>query len=211
MATRPGLDSSITNRLGADHQELFFAVKAEFDTSDIRVWSGLEDLVINSETYTGAGTLLSISNIEENLQLMSSGLTIALSGMDETVLDLALTENYQNRPITLYLGYLSGSTNDVVGTLTLFKGRITSITISDNPQGSTISVDCENRLIDLERPSNFRYTKESQQFLHSGDGGFDRMASLQDKEILWGRTSECVGGGAIIDDSADNGMDWEGR
>ena len=58
MATRQGLDASIVNRLGADEQALFFAVKAEFDTDDILVWSGTDDLVIDSETYTGAGTLL---------------------------------------------------------------------------------------------------------------------------------------------------------
>ena len=49
MATRQGLDSSIINRLGADEQALFFAVKAEFDTADILVWTGIDDLVINSE------------------------------------------------------------------------------------------------------------------------------------------------------------------
>ena len=52
MATRQGLDASIVNRLGADEQALFFAVKAEFDTDDILVWSGTDDLVIGSETYT---------------------------------------------------------------------------------------------------------------------------------------------------------------
>ncbi len=50
MATRQGLDSSIVNRLGADEQALFFAVKAEFDTDDIRVWTGIDDLTISSQT-----------------------------------------------------------------------------------------------------------------------------------------------------------------
>ena len=108
MATRQGLDSSIINRLGADEQALFFAVKAEFDTDDILVWSGTDDLVIGSDTYTGAGSLLNISNSEDNLELKSNGLVISLSGMDTTVVTYALTENYQNRPITLFLGYVMG-------------------------------------------------------------------------------------------------------
>ena len=78
-----------------------------------------------------------------------------------------------------------GGTNEVAGTLTLFKGRMNTLTISDNPNGSTITIDAENRLVDLNRPSNFRYTKESQNFLHNGDTGFNRVASLQDKEIVW--------------------------
>jgi hypothetical protein len=192
MATRQGLDTSIINRLGADEQALFFAVKAEFDTDDILVWSGTDDLIINSETYTGAGTLLNISNSEDNLELKSNGLVIGLSGMDTTVVNYALTENYQNRPITVFLGYVMGGTNEVAGTLTLFKGRMTSLIINDTPDGSTVTIDAENRLVDLDRPSNFRYTKESQNYLHSGDTGFNRVASMQDKQINWGKTSDTV-------------------
>ena len=196
MATRQGLDASIVNRLGADEQALFFAVKAEFDTDDILVWSGIDDLVIGSDTYTGAGTLLSISNTEDNLELKSNGIVVALSGMDETIVNYALTENYQNRPITIFMGYDMGGTNEVAGTLTLFKGRMTSLVINDTPEGSTVTIDAENRLVDLDRPSNLRYTKESQNFLHSGDTGFNRVASLQDKQINWGKTSATAGGGA---------------
>lgn len=200
MATRQGLDSSIVNRLGADEQALFFAVKAEFDTDDIRVWSGIDDLTISSQTYTGAGTLLSVSNSEDNIELKSNGLVVALSGMDTTVVNYALTENYQNRPITIFMGYVMGGTNEVAGTLTLFKGRMTSLVINDTPDGSTVTIDAENRLVDLDRPSNLRYTKESQNFLHSGDTGFNRVASLQDKQINWGKTSSSAGGGSIGQD-----------
>jgi len=197
MATRQGLDSSIVNRLGADEQALFFAVKAEFDTDDIFVWSGTDDLVIGSDTYTGAGNLLSISNSEDNLELKSNGLVVALSGMDTTIVNYALTENYQNRPITIFMGYVMGGTNEVAGTLTLFKGRMTSLVINDTPEGSTVTIDAENRLVDLDRPSNLRYTKESQNFLHSGDTGFNRVASLQDKQINWGKTSSGTAGGGV--------------
>lgn len=195
MATRQGLDASIVNRLGADEQAIFFAVKAEFDTDDILVWSGIDDLIIGSDTYTGAGTLLSISNSEDNLELKSNGLVVSLSGMDTTVVNYALTENYQNRPITIFMGYVMGGTNEVAGTLTLFKGRMTSLVINDTPEGSTVTIDAENRLVDLDRPSNLRYTKESQNFLHSGDTGFNRVASLQDKQINWGKSSQTAGGG----------------
>ena len=195
MATRQGLDASIVNRLGADEQALFFALKAEFDTDDILLWSGTDDLVIASETYTGAGNLLSISNTEDNLELKSNGLVITLSGMDTTIVNYALTENYQNRPLTLFMGYVMGGTNEVAGTLTIFKGRMTSLVINDAPDGSTVTIDAENRLVDLDRPSNLRYTKESQNFLHSGDTGFNRVASLQDKQINWGTKSSTAGGG----------------
>ena len=204
MATRQGIDSSIVNRLGADEQAMFLAMKAEFDSDDILLWSGTDSLTINSESYTGAGGLLSISSIEEGTELKSNGVVISLSGMDSTVLDYALTESYQNRFVTIFLGYLMGGTNEVAGTLTLFKGRMTTLSIQDNPAGSTITINAENRLIDLDRPCNFRYTKESQNFLHSGDTGFNRVTSLQDKEIKWGQQGYGTGGGGT---SRDTGQD----
>ena len=60
MSNRGGIDSSITSYLEADHQVLFLAVKAEFDTETIRLWSGDYDLVIDGGTYTGVGTLFDI-------------------------------------------------------------------------------------------------------------------------------------------------------
>ena len=195
MATRQGIDTAISNRLGDDHQQIFIAIKAEFDTDDILVWSGIDDIVINSETYTGAGSLLTISGIEDTQEVKSTNISISLSGMDSTVLSYALTENYQNRPITVFLGFQMGGSNEVAVVMTVFKGRMINITISDDPNGSTITVDAENRLIDLERPSNLRYTAESQQFLHSGDTGFNRIQQLQDKQITWGQKSDNVTGG----------------
>ncbi len=190
MATRQGIDTAISNRLGADAQTMFFAVKAEFDTDDILVWTGNGDLTVDSETYTGAGQLLNISGIEEDLELKSSGISISLTGMDSTILNLALTENYQNRPITVFLGFLMGGSNESAGEMTVFKGRMTSLTITDTPQGATITVNCENRLVDLNRPSNLRYTTESQQFISSGDTGFNRVQNLQDKQIAWGQKQD---------------------
>ena len=207
MATRQGLDASIVNRLGADEQAIFFAIKAEFDTDDILVWSGIDDIVINSETYLGAGSLLSVSSTEENSELKSNGMAVSLSGMDSTIVNYALTENYQNRPITLFMGYVMGGTNEVAGTLTAFKGRMTSLIINDAPEGSRVTIDSENRLVDLDRPSNLRYTKESQNFLHSGDTSLNRVASLQDKIILWGKTST---GPAFGSGGDFNGGDFSG-
>tara|TARA_R100000005_G_C4953729_1_gene173102 strand:+ start:415 stop:1074 length:660 start_codon:yes stop_codon:yes gene_type:complete len=200
MATRQGLDTSIVNALSESHVFPFVAVKALFDSDPVRVWSGTEDITISSETYTGTGTLLQISGFEETKELKTNGITVTLSAMDETVLAHALAENYQNRKLTVFLGFLDGGTNEVKGTLTAFQGRMTSMSIQDAPTGSIITVNAENRLIDLERPSMLRYNKESQKFIAGGttDTAFNRVQKLADQEILWGRqssTSGNLGGG----------------
>ena len=73
---------------------------------------------------------------------------------------------------------------------------MTSLVINDTPDGATVTIDAENRLVDLDRPSNLRYTKESQNFLFSGDTGFNRVASIQDKQINWGKAGMSGSGGA---------------
>lgn len=190
MATRSGIDTAITSRLTNDHQIMGVAVKAEFDTADIRVWSGLGDATISSETYTGAGTLLGISGNEDTAELSSTGSIVTLSGMDSTVLSYALSENYQNRPITIFLVFLMGGSNEVAGTMTMFKGRMTALSINDDPNGATVTINAENRLIDLNRPSHLRYTVESQKYILSSDTSFKYVQQLQDMDIVWGKASQ---------------------
>jgi len=190
MATRTGITTPVQTRLQSDTQKgLFFAIKAEFDSGTIRVWSGAEDLTIGGEVYIGAGDLVNIAPVMDSNDLKSEGLTINISGMNTTVMNYAVNENYHFRPITFSMGYLMGDSNEVAGTLTLFKGRMTVLTINDNPNNNTIVIQAENRLTDLSRPCNHRYTKETQEFLHSGDAFFNNVNTIQDREITWGRAT----------------------
>ncbi len=205
MSNRSGIDAALVDLLGEDNQILFLAVKLEFDTETLRFWNGKNNLVIkeggSDTTYIGAGDLLSVSGIEENLDMSVGGVTVALAGMNAEVLNLALSEEYQNRQVSILLGQLSGGTDISAGTMTIFSGRMQTMQINDDPDGSTITLNAESRLIDMERPSNLRYTNESQQFISAGDTCFARVSALQDKEILWGRTT---GGGGIGGSSGPN-------
>jgi hypothetical protein len=196
MATRQGIDSSIVNALSEENVSPFIAVKGFFDSGNILVWSGIDDITIDSETYTGAGTLLAVSGFEESKEMRTNGVTVSLSGMDETVLTYALSENFQNRKLIVHFGFLDGGTNEVKGVMNAFTGRMTSMNISDDTTGSTVTINAENRLIDLEKASMLRYNKESQKFVAGGttDTAFNRVQKLADQEILWGRTSSTSGG-----------------
>lgn len=194
MSNRSGISSDLATLLSENNQIIFTAVKAEFDTETLYVWSGTENMSIDGQEYIGAGDLLNISEVTDNLDMRSNNISITLAGMDATVLNLALNENYQNRFITIFLGLLSGGTDIVAGKMILFKGRMTSMTINDDPNGSTIGLEAENRLIDLSKPSNLRYTNQSQRYINSSDTCFSRVATLADKEITWGKST--TGGGA---------------
>lgn len=189
MATRQGIDSSIITALGEDLTYPFLAVKGFFDSGNVRVWSGNEDATIEGETYIGAGSLIQVGDIKETSELASNGVSITISGMDATVLNLALTENYQNRKIIILVGFLDGGTNEIKGVMNMFTGRMISMNIRDSTTASTIVINAENRLIDMRRPCKLRYTSESQKFISSTDTSFNRVMQMIDKEIVWGRKS----------------------
>lgn len=170
----------------ADSLQPFLAVEALFDSGDVRLWGGYGDLTIDGEEYTGGGSLLNISGVQESGEISAQGASVVLSGLDASIISIALTENYQNRSCRIIIGTLN-SDGQVGAFYTLFKGRIDTMTIEEGGDTASIAVSLENRLIDLERPRARRYTNEDQQSLYPGDTGFSYVNDIQDKTIDWGR------------------------
>ena len=185
------LTTAVQNQLSADELQPFFAVKLNFDSGDLRLWTGYGDITVDSETYTGGGQLLDISEIEETVEIAARGITMSLNGVDSSLVSLALTENYQTRSAKVYLGVLSSGAV-VASPYQLFDGRMDVLSIDDSGDTATITMTAESRLIDLERPRLRRYTSEDQKLRHPTDTGLDFVAALQEKEIAWGTGKDSV-------------------
>jgi hypothetical protein len=169
-----------------DSVNLFVAVELEFDSGAVRLWNGYHDATIDGDEYTGAGSFMSVGTIEESGEVSAKGTTIALSGIDASLISLALQENYQNRSARVIIGTVD---NGVFTDYTLFRGRMDVMAIEESGETASIRVTAENNLIDLERPRSSRYTSEDQKTYYPGDLGLDYVADLQDKQINWGKTS----------------------
>jgi hypothetical protein len=61
--------------------------------------------------------------------------------------------------------------------------------IEENVETASISVTAENVLVKLERPVIRRLTNEDQKSRFPSDRGLEFVASLQDKEIFWGKAA----------------------
>ena len=184
-------------------------VEMLFDSGAVRLWNGLTDLVYDSDTYTGAGTLLSVSTVEDTADISARGITISLSGISASIMSLALDEKYQNRTANVYFGIIgvpdllkteSGdyfvdfdlinfdvSDSDRNEYVPIFTGLMDQMTIADSGDTLNIGLTVESRMIDLERPRIWRYTSEDQKRVYPNDKGFDYVNDLQTKTILWGR------------------------
>ena len=71
----------------------------------------------------------------------------------------------------------------------IFSGYMDQMNIVDGGETSTIELMVENRLIDLERARVARFTSGYQKSIYPGDLGLDFVEDLQDKDIVWGRSS----------------------
>lgn len=184
-----------------DAMHLFFAVNFQLDDGVVGFWTGFGDITISGDTYTGAGELLSFSSIEEDSTIKANGVSVILSGLDSDSADLALDSDYQYRPAEVIVGTLNanGSVNQHY---ILFKGRIDQIAIDDGPETSTVIINLESRLVELNRPRTLHYTDEEQQNLSpirpiypditgyegisfSVDRGLSSVIAIQDKQIVW--------------------------
>tara|TARA_R110002153_G_scaffold65096_1_gene174336 strand:+ start:70 stop:747 length:678 start_codon:yes stop_codon:yes gene_type:complete len=199
--------------------ELFFDIDKKvydprtglfFDSSVLRFWTGVGTLTLDGEQWIGSGNLLSISDIEETLEMAVKGATVSLSGIPSEVLSLALSEPYQGRVCNIYFGTFTTSTSllkedsDYIllqdGSQILidtardafneiFSGYMDQMNIEEEADSSRIELTVENKLVDLERARVARYTSGYQKSLYPSDKGFDFVEDLQDKPITWGRKS----------------------
>lgn len=163
------------------------AIELNFDSGILRLWNGYYDLTIDGASYTGSGNLLQVSDIEETGEIAARGVTMTLSGLDPSIISVALQENYQNRTAKVFLGAITPSGE--VQSYQVFGGRLDVMSIEESGETATIAVTAENRLIDLERPRTRRFTSEDQKALYPGDLGLDYVNDLQDKTLDWGKST----------------------
>lgn len=193
------LTSVIRDEVQDEEVEPVLIAKLEFSgkAGDVRVWTGVGDLTFDGETYTGIGNLGGIGAVEETTELRATGLAFTMSGIPSSQISLALSEEFQQRRATLWLGFFDSSVspgllNDPV---IIFRGRMDTMDIVPGPETSVVTINAESIFMALERAPMRRYMPEdhnvdslivgAQKFIFY-DKGFDFVANIQDAQIYWG-------------------------
>ena len=180
------LTAGVITQLQAASVEVGVLFEGEFASGWVRLWSGVGALSWDGKSWSGVGTLLGISGIDETNEIRASGLTVSLSGVPSDLLSAALGDARSGKTGRVYLAFFSGG-SIVADPILQFEGRLDVPAIEDGPDTATISISYESELIDLERARERRYTPEDQAIDFPGDLGFDYVAALQDAQITWGR------------------------
>ena len=164
-------------------------VELQWASGTVRLWSGIGSKTFGGNTFTGVGTFGGVSPVSESSDGRADGVTLTLSGVPSETIAAVLTDNYQNRPGKIWLGFLD-TAGAIVATdpYLLFSGKMDVATIQESGTTATISVTLENRMIILQQASGRRYTHEDQQIDYPGDLGFEYVAALgQERAVNWGQ------------------------
>lgn len=181
------ITNDVATQLQAGTVEPALLYEGEFASGFVRLWSGLGPLSWSGHTWTGVGTLGGISDIEETAEIKASGITVTLSGIPSDLIAAVLSDARHGKAGRIYLAFFASGA--IVSDPTLiFEGRLDVPSIDEGGDSASISITYESELMDLERARERRWTPEDQAIDHEGDKGFDYVASLQDAQIVWGRS-----------------------
>ena len=162
------------------------------------LWSGLGPRVWNGNTYTGVGSLGSISTISEDSTVEAKGVAFTLSGIPADLVSEVLWETRILYQAQAYFALFDASGNLIADPILSYQGKMDQPTISDDGKTCSIEIACENVLVDLNRACYRRYTNDDQQIdlaatltrlglpLTTVDTGFRWVAGLQEQITFWG-------------------------
>lgn len=195
-----GLTALMQSELRAAVVRPIIFVEAEFLSGPVRLWSGFGEITWDGKTWTGASDstgrmIAGISAFPETMGLEAQGIVISLSGIPTDLVDMAINETRQGKPVRVWLGFLDANFAVIDAPFRVFRGRMDVPTVEEGATVATISISCENLLIDGKRPRERRYTDEDQQSRFPGDRFFEYVAITQLWNGVWGKATPGVGGG----------------
>lgn len=141
-----------------------------------------------AEDYLGVGRFGAASPVEEGVELQSYRVSLELSGVEPEMLALAMAEDYQGRPATLFYGLLDEDQALTGPPTQVFNGQMDVMEI-ERGAPSTITVELVDERADWERPRVRRWNGADHRARHPNDSFFDAVDRAVEREIIWGRKS----------------------
>lgn len=189
---RPGISTAMLAWLQQSQMPVAVFVQATFASETVYLWTGLGSIAWNGHTWIGVGTLGGISPLVGGSTVEAKGITLTLSGFDSTAVPLVLNEIQLGLPVLIYLvGFNEGVL--IANPILAWAGLMDLPSLDGAAETATLSINCENRLVGMNRAVDRRYTQEDQQRDWPGDLGFMFVNAEQNKVIYWGTAPATLG------------------
>lgn len=123
------LTTAQESAISASRRRMAYLVHARFPSGDVRFSTTAHTLFYANEEWLGGGALLDIQFAEEDGSLSARNAEITLDGLDVSTLSLALNEQTENAPITIYCALFDPDSNQPIGDFQLYRGTVSQIRI----------------------------------------------------------------------------------
>lgn len=147
------------------------------------------------DTYQGLGSLLNITDINDNLRASADEIAVSISGIPVENVNLILQNRIKGSRLEIFRGYFDPKTGLAIGQiptpLAIFRGVVSNFEISDELEGDTGAValilTVSNFISLLENKFTGRRTSPTDQdFFFPGDKSFDRVPALSKSNFNFG-------------------------
>lgn len=197
-------------------------VKLTLPTQTYTFCNAASPITVNSVTYNGLGSLLSIAEIINDVKANSADLKISLVGIDPVNISIILSSNIKGSVVEVWRGFLD-SNNQIITTPTQqffkrYQGIINNVAINEdfNDQLRQRTATCiissaSMRLVLDSRKAGVRTNPQSWKFFYPNDTSMDRVPIIAStnfdfgKPPLIGSQSGGILSGAINDINQQNG------
>ena len=183
---RSGLSIAASNRLQESHVPGLCFVRLDFNQV-LRLCNLAYNFTWNNEEWIGLGTLGGIGELSESTDLQAKGVSLTLSGVPPDLIATALGESYQGKRAQVWYAPLDDDHQLISDPIRIFFGRVDTMD-ADVGEMATITLNAESKLVDWSRSRVTRYNHEDQIAKYPDDLGFQYVAELVEKELVWGRS-----------------------
>lgn len=189
-----GLNSLLIAETTSEIVRLLFFADLEFDSGTIYVHNGIGNITWGGNTYLGVGDFGAIETVEETSDVSPTSMVLVLSGLDASLMDEVLAQDYYLRPVKLYIGAVNVGGALVVDPDKIWSGKMDTAEVRLGGTNA-IRLSCENDFILFERTNGRRYTDADLQNEYAGDLFFEYIDEMVDKEVIWGSQPVRLGPG----------------
>ena len=186
------LPAELIRHYQSDNPNLIFLVELDWPSGTVRAHTGIGDLRINGEIWSGVGGLGGIGEFNDDDELGRSELPLEISVMDEALMAEAFRRDAIGREGMVYAAARDESGLPVEASFTpMFAGYISDVgtQIGDD---NRISVVLATDTADPRRKRPGRYTDESHRREYPDDHIYKWAAKTADRPLHWGSKRDAI-------------------
>lgn len=187
-----GLAAAFKTALGAGVIYPAYFAEFQFDSGTTRFWSGTDnisaDLGDGAVTWTGGALIGGVQTSGEAEDIQARKMTFTLNAVDRAYYATAIATKYRGRPVKLWFALTGSDFTTVSYYYLLEEVRIDKLSINDEGETITLTLECESRLVDLFTARRVPMTNEELQKTpaYATHTFYEYIPTLIGKKMPWG-------------------------